>query len=96
MRCRPAASLLVRKVDKLMQCLLNVWHCMDHCVTDDATIHILVHVCEQIWTLEQYYDILVHVCGQIWTLEQYYDSINIILVKCFIFVTHNMTKLYLL
>jgi len=29
---------------------------MDHCVTDDAAVHILVHVCGQMWTLEQYYD----------------------------------------
>jgi len=29
---------------------------VDHFVTDDAAIHILVHVCEQMWTLKQYYD----------------------------------------
>jgi len=36
--------------------LLSVWRCMDPCVTDDATVHILLHVCGQMQTLEEYYD----------------------------------------
>jgi len=32
------------------------WSCMDHFTTNNATIHILVYVCEQMWTLKQYYD----------------------------------------
>jgi len=59
---RPAASLLVvvHNVDKQKQCLLNVWRCIDHCVTDGATVYILVHVCGQMWILEHYYDIITH------------------------------------
>jgi len=51
-----AYQLRVLNIDKQKQCLLSVWLCMDHCVTDDATIDILLHVCGQMWTLEQYYD----------------------------------------
>jgi len=53
-------QLGVHNMDKQKQCLLNEWHCMDHCVIDDATIHILVHVCGQIWTLKQ------NTCAILW------------------------------
>jgi len=33
---------------------------MDHCVSDDATVPILVHVYEQMWTLEQYYGSIIY------------------------------------
>jgi len=36
--------------------LLNVWHCVNQFVTDYATIHILVHVCGQMWTFKHCYD----------------------------------------
>jgi len=48
--------VVLHKVDKQKLRLLNVWPCMDHFVTYDATIHILVHVCGQMWTLKQYHD----------------------------------------
>jgi len=57
--------LRVHNVDKQKQSLMNVWNCMDHCITDDATIHILVHVCGQMWTLQQYYDSISILSG-IW------------------------------
>jgi len=40
--------LWVHNVDKQKLRLRNIWRCMDHFVTDDATTHILVHVCGQL------------------------------------------------
>jgi len=52
----------VYSIDKQKQCLLHAWHCLNHRVSDDAAIHILVHVFGQMWTLERFYLATRHKC----------------------------------
>jgi len=62
---QPVYLLWEHNTDEQKQHLLKVWCWRDQCITNDATIHILVHVCGWMRTLEQYYD-SINMISAIW------------------------------